>query len=252
MEIEIIEQKENELVFSISSINEVTTNTLRRLIISEVPTLAIETVTFTKNSSPLYDEIIAHRLGLIPIKTDLKSYNLYNPEKKKSPTNQLILTLDVKGPCTVMASDLKSQDSKCTPVYPNIPIVELLKDQKLALEAEAILERGKTHMKFSPGLVYYKHYPEISTSNAENLIKKLPENLFKLEGKKIVIKDLNKIDIAEKYLLDNKAEIEYKKDKFIFFIESWGQLTPKEMLIKALDVLEDKLEEFEKKLEKTK
>ncbi|MCD4666257.1 DNA-directed RNA polymerase subunit D [archaeon] len=252
MEIKVLEKKENELVFTISGIDEVFANTLRRLIVSEVPTLAIETVTFTKNNSPLYDEIIAHRLGLVPIKTDLKSYNLYDPEKKKSPTNQLNLTLEVKGPGTVTAGDLKSQDPKCIPVYPELTITELLKDQKLTLEAEAVLNKGKVHMKFSPGLVYYKHYPEISSKNHETLIKKLPEDLFKLEGKKITIKDLNKIDAAEKHLLDNKAEVNYAKDKFIFFIESWGQLSPKVMLNKALEILDDKLTEFEKKLEKAK
>ncbi len=47
----------------------------------EVPTMAIEDVEFRKNNSILYDEIIAHRLGLVPLKTDLKSYNL--PEKCK-------------------------------------------------------------------------------------------------------------------------------------------------------------------------
>ena len=76
MEVRVIDQKkpEGKLSLLLKDTSAVFANTLRRLIIDEVPTMAIDDVEFRKNSSILYDEIVAHRLGLIPLKTDLKSY----------------------------------------------------------------------------------------------------------------------------------------------------------------------------------
>ena len=78
MEVKVLskDKEKGKISFILKDTNVFVANTLRRLIIEEVPTLAIEDVDFKENSSALYDEIVAHRLGLIPIKTDLKSYNL--------------------------------------------------------------------------------------------------------------------------------------------------------------------------------
>ena len=76
MELEIIEQHENYVKFVFSGITPTFANTLRRLIMSEVPTMAIDEVIIIENTTPLYDEIVAHRLGLLPLKTDLASYVL--------------------------------------------------------------------------------------------------------------------------------------------------------------------------------
>ena len=83
MEVRVLENdKENgKLSFILKDSLPVYVNTLRRLMIDEVPTMAIEEIEFQKNNSILYDEAIAHRLGLVPLKTDLKSYNL--PDKCK-------------------------------------------------------------------------------------------------------------------------------------------------------------------------
>ena len=83
MEIRVLEndKEQNKLSFILKDSNPIFANTLRRLMIDEVPAMAIEDVEFVKNNSILYDEIIAHRLGLVPLKTDLKSYNL--PDKCK-------------------------------------------------------------------------------------------------------------------------------------------------------------------------
>ena len=75
MEIRVLsnEKEEGKLSFIAKDITPAFANTLRRIIADEVPTMAIEDVEFTKNNSILYDEMIAHRLGLIPLSTDLKS-----------------------------------------------------------------------------------------------------------------------------------------------------------------------------------
>jgi len=107
--------------------------------------MAIEDVEVRKNSSSLYDEMIAHRLGLIPLTTDLKSYNLPSEckcEGKGCARCQLVLTLSAKGPGIVYSSSLKSKDPKVKPVFDNFPIVKLLKGQEIELEATATLGTG--------------------------------------------------------------------------------------------------------------
>src|SRR3989344_2023713 len=258
MEIEILNNKDNKLNFVLYGINAVIANTLRRLMTSEVPVLAIEEVEFAKNNSALYDEIIAHRLGLIPLKTDLKSYNLKEECKCKGKgcaLCELKLTLKASGPITVYSGDLKSTDPKAKPIYPEMPIGDLTKKQKLELEATAILGKGKTHSKFNPGLIYYRGYPKFTVKDKSNL-KKIAEdlkNIVSLKGENIQVNDFGKWNEGYEQLLEeNGIQVNNSNEDFIFFIESWGQLSCKEIMLKALEIFNDKLDEFEGKLKKAK
>ena len=76
MDIKIIEEKDNSLRFLLKDVDHAYANALRRAMIAEVPAMAIEDVIMLENTSVLYDEVIAHRLGLIPLKTDLEAYVL--------------------------------------------------------------------------------------------------------------------------------------------------------------------------------
>lgn len=60
----LIESSDNDkIVFRLQDCNKAYANALRRIIMSEVPTMAIEFVKIKENTSPLHDEFIAHRLG---------------------------------------------------------------------------------------------------------------------------------------------------------------------------------------------
>lgn len=262
MEISVVKQAPTQLQLAVEGIDYVAANTLRRLMIAEVPVMAIEDVEFQKNNSALYDEILAHRLGLIPLKTDLKSYNLKDECKCKGEgcaLCQVELALDVTGPATVYARDLQCKDPAITPVYGEMPIVKLLKGQRLKLSAIAVLGRGKTHQKFSPGWFYYQHYPEIKiggVKNAEEVSSVCPTRVFEVEGGKLKVKQLEKcilcnacVDAAQP---EGGVEVRGKKEKFLFFMESWGQLENKEIFFKALEIFDKKLNEFEKELKKSK
>ena len=74
--IEIISTGKEEATFFLRGVDAAFANSIRRTIMEDVPTIAIEDVEFRKNSSVLYDEMAAHRMGLIPLTTDLQSYNL--------------------------------------------------------------------------------------------------------------------------------------------------------------------------------
>lgn len=236
-------------------------NAIRRTILSEVPTLAIEDVRITENSSSLYDEIIAHRLGLIPIKTDLKLFNFRDKcrcKGKGCPSCRLELTLDVeckKDYQTVYSHDLKSSDSKLKPVE-GIPIVRLGKDQKISLEAEAVLGAGKEHAKWQPAVSGYKYYPIIKIDKKKcNKCKECadacPVNILKATKTKVSVTDKKLctlcnscMDVCE----EGAISVEGDDTKFIFSIESQGALAPKDIFKKACEILEIKAKTLSKLL----
>lgn len=242
MEIKQLTKGKDKMVFSIKGINHAYANALRRIIMTEVPTIAIEDVTFAKNSSILYDEMIAHRLGLVVLKTDLKSMD----EKTK-----IIFTLKSKGNGYVYASDLKTTDKKCDPVYPKTPIAKLVDKQELEFEAVAILGTGNEHMKWSPGLVFYTEEPILKIDNKHKdfavFKDKYPPTAFNKKG------ELDEKEILKNNLVDacagvneNVLSVEYSDTNFIFHVESWGQLDCKTMVTTAVEIFNNQLTDFAK------
>ncbi len=255
MEMKILSKDDETLVLLIKDSDFTTVNTLRRLIINDVPTLAMEDITFQKNSSALYDEFVAHRLGLIPLKTDLKSYTL--PSKCKCKGKgcahcQLFLSLKAQGQKTVYAEEIVSQDPKVKPLYPKTPIVKLLKKQALEFEAIAVLGTGKEHMKFSPGLVFYQSYPIIKVGNVKNpeaVASVCPTKVYDVKNNKLVIVDELKCILCNACVdASPEIKVEGSKKDFIFTVESFGQLSPNEMVLKAFDVFDEKLDDFSEAL----
>jgi DNA-directed RNA polymerase subunit D len=263
MEVELIGKKEDRITFMISKASTAFVNALRRSAMDEVPTMAIEDVEFEKNNSILYDEMVAHRLGLVPLTTDLKSYNL--PEKctckgAGCAKCQLKLSLSSKSVGYVLSGDIKSKDPEVKPVFDEIPIVKLIKGQDLELTATAVLGKGKVHSKWSPGLAVYRYKSNIEITkelqNPEDVARSCPLKIFDIKAGKLVV---NK----EKALLCNSCgacveesehlvKITEDPDELIFTIESWGQLKPKEIMLKAADELIEKSEEFIEKIKETK
>ncbi len=265
MEVRVLEndKEQNKLSFILKDSIPVYANTLRRLMIDEVPTMAIEDVEFSKNNSILYDEMVAHRLGFVPLKTDLKSYNL--PEKCKCEGKgcnrcQLKLVLRAtKGSGVVYSSEIKSKDPAIKPVYGDIPIAKLLKGQTIELEATAVLGKGKQHVKWSPCHVYYKYRPIVEITgdvkNPEAIIEVDHNNIFEIKDRKLVINkdkvldcDLS-VDFSE---IDKNVKVSASDTEFIFNIESFGQLSCKEIVSKAVDILDEQLDEFVEELKKAK
>ena len=118
-------------------------NALRRVCLNGVPVFAIDTVDIIENTSVLPDEGLAHRLGLIPLKTDLSKYN---------ESDKILLVLDSgeSGETrAVLSSELSSEDDTVKPVSDIIPIVQLAPGQKIKIECYARLGRGTEHAKWN-------------------------------------------------------------------------------------------------------
>lgn len=257
MKIEVLEKKDNELKFILEGTNYAFLNSIRRTATTDVPTMAIEDVEFTKNNSVLYDEIVALRLGLIPLKTDLKTYNLPSECKCKGKgcnMCQVKLSLSAKGPCIVYSGDLKSKDPKVVPVEEGIPIVKLNEGQEIKLNATAVLGLGLIHSKWSTGLFTYQYYPEIKINSgklksAKKCIEVCPRDVFENDDGKLKVKNiLNCVMCKACSEADEGVTVEPIKDKFIVSIESWGQLSPKEILINAVKRLDESYKELQKAL----
>ena len=131
-------------------------NALRRVCLNGVPVFAIDTVDIIQNTSVLPDEGLAHRLGLIPLKTDLKRFNeplKCDCQSESGCSNcKVLLVLDSgesKESRTVLSSELSSEDETVKPTSDKIPIVQLAPGQQIKIECYARLGRGTEHAKWN-------------------------------------------------------------------------------------------------------
>ena len=264
MQIEIASLDDTLARFTLTGSSPGFANAFRRAMISEVPTLAIEDVRIYDNTSALFDEMLAHRLGLIPIKTDLTTYTIQ--EKcacggAGCPGCTSTLTLSVEGPKTVMSSDLIPQDPKATPVFDNIPIVKLTKGQKVVIEARAVLNTGREHAKWQPTLVCgYKNYPVVTISDACDAcgmcVDECPRGVLAVKGKKVEVvngklPDCSMCRLCERACVatgigeEPAIRISAEPDRFIFVVESDGSLPVKEIMGCALRYIKEQSEEMD-------
>jgi DNA-directed RNA polymerase subunit D len=236
---EIINKTENQIVFK-SDMKDSLANAIRRYL-NEISVLAIDEVEISKNNSPLYDETIAHRLGLIPLKTDKSS-----TEKK-----EIKLKLAYKKEGFVGSGELKGNAQV---VYDKIPITFLDKDQELSLTATAKLGKGVEHSKFNPGLIFYRNVSEIALDKEfmEDVKSACPEASIKEKDGKIVVVDDGLKEVCD--VVEGIAESKGKtaeivpKGELIVTLESFGQLDNKEIFKGAVDELKKDLSEVSKKL----
>ncbi len=145
MKVNIIENTPTSVSFKLSGVGFNFANALRRIMMNSIECFAIDTVTFYENSSAMFDEYIAHRIGLIPILTP-KGYT------KK---DEILFKLSVEGPMTVYSKEIISSDKDVRVANENIPLMKLAQGQKLRFDATAILSTGAKSSKFQPGLATY-------------------------------------------------------------------------------------------------
>ncbi len=263
MEVKILDKTETKVKFLVKGIRSSFAGSLRRMMISEIPTMAIEWVDFRLNNSAMPDEVLANRIGQIPLTYDQKAYNLPKDCKCKGEgcsRCQVKLSLEKKGPCMVYSDDLKSSDKSVSCPIEKVPIVELFDDQELKFEATAILGTGREHSKWKGAIVGYKNLPDIkigtiSKDDQEKFVNVCPRHIFEIKGGKLTVTDptecilcMNCAEASEK----GEVEVTPVEDSFVFNVESASGLSAEEIVLSALQTLDGRLKEFKKQVKKLK
>lgn len=234
----LIEKKNDEITFT-AEIEDSLANAIRRYI-NHIPVAAVDEVEIVKNDSPLYDETIAHRIGLIPIKS--KSSKMPLKMKLVSAKEGRVYSGEIKGEAEI--------------VYPKMPITYLNKNQELEISISATTGKGIEHAKFSPGLMFYRNVVELSMNkNLSDEIKKAcPGCEIKEKGNKIIVVDNRKreiCDVCEGICDENREKAESDvKNELVITVESFGQLSVGEVLKKSVEELKKDLAEVSKKIDK--
>ncbi len=274
MDIEIREMRDNYARFVISDASPQFANSLRRVLISDVPKMAIHNVEFHlgpimgedgkefESVTPLFDEIIAHRLGLVPLPTYLDEFNFRSECTCKGegcPSCTVMYSLNKKGPSTVYSGDLEPLGSDKFRVKDEfIPIVRLGANQALLVYATAELGTGKQHAKFqavqAPG---YRYYPTISFNYDKLDVEKFdtsccPVRILEKKQGKIAVTDVEKctlcgacVDAAPK----GAVTVVGDETKFVFQFETDSSISASAALAKASELLEKKSAEIAKQVD---
>ena len=215
-------------------------NSIRRYV-NHIPVMAIDEVELHKNGSPLYDETVAHRIGLVPLKM----------EKGMSNNSEVEFKLNVKGPKTVYSGDIKG---KMETTYENIPITLLGEGQELVLSGFARMGEGKTHAKFSPGFIGYRNVSEIKMdkSLSTEIKNSYPELRVSEKGDKLIILDDGEkefSDVCEGLAKRNGLDFEVEsKEEVVLTIESFGQIGVNEIFVESIENLKKDLKVLDKSL----
>ena len=267
MRIKVIEQKPTSMKFMLEDSDPPTANALRRVLISDIPKMAIEDVEYNlgpirgedgkeyESVAPLFDEIIAHRLGLVPLPTDLKTFVKRSECKacngEGCPSCTIIYSLNKKGPCLVTSGDLEPiGDVKLKPVDEGIPLVKLGEGQAMLVYATAILGTARDHAKWQVTTgVGYKYYPVVDIDNrkmnaAKAPVEVCPVKILHVRDKKVVVEHEERCTLCmtcvEKF---DEGSIKVSGDpaRIMFHFETDGSMSAAEALNAALDSLDQRL-----------
>ena len=96
-DLNILEEKDDELVFELIGCDVSFANALRRILLAEVPTVALEYVYIINNTSLLHDEVLAHRLGLVPLNVDPRLFEDLEDPDEATDLNTVVFKLHVFG-----------------------------------------------------------------------------------------------------------------------------------------------------------
>ena len=229
MNVNVLHEEPQKIWFLLSGCPVSYLNAVRRALISDLPGYAIDRVDFYENTSSMFNEYLANRLGLLPL-----SY-------EESATGDVLFSLDVEGvdeEKTVYSGDLVSQDAAIKPFYTHIPLIKLGKGQRLRFEATARVGSAKEHAKFQSAVSSFGHLDDVKLVDA---CKKCSRPIH-VRDKVLVGKiPAGKIPELSQVCEDCEAKVENpkKSEAFLMFVESYNNVPARQQLFRALVHLEN-------------
>ena len=252
-------------------------NSIRRSLVSMVPCLAIHEVDFHMGSlgayvdeesgeekeyesiSAMFNEIVAHRIGMLPIPTDEKTIEAFGDsigDDSKQP--EIMYSLHKQGPCTVYSGDLEpvNGDTSLTIPETSVPIVKLAEGQAILVYAKAKMGTAKQHAKWQTAVApRFYQAPTLTVSSgkgSKTVIDVVGKANFKKKGKNHIIEDPVKAHEAIKKLEslwnDEDAQkamtVTRNKTHFILEFETTGAMEAKLALEQALKTLDNHCKDF--------
>jgi len=258
----IVSLTEDTIKFLLEGVDVAFANALRRTMVSEVPIMTIDDIFYFDNSSLVPDELLAHRIGLVPLKTNLDSFVL--PEdcdcnaELGCPKCRAVLTMDVEATddnVTVYSGDLASEDPSMAPASTKIPLAKLAPGQAIRFEAYAQLGQGKVHVKWSPVSMCVYHnvalVPGKDKASMQECVEACGPALAVVEGERLKVIDIQGFESCKRCTdLVSHHEImsNLKPDEFLFTVESNGALRPERIVQEAVKILKRKLGSLSEKV----
>lgn len=273
MNISILEHSNEAIELNVKEIPLAFLNIIRRYALAKVPTYAIDEVMVVVNTSSMFDEILVHRLALIPLKTEdvidkIRSVdpeicatcmqgeeNMKNSVCRECYIHMILEAEATTSDVTVYSGDIRSEDPYVVPAYNNMPIVILAPGQRLSLELRARLGRGLEHAKWSPTTIAItKYVADIKINkNLCNLcgecVKACPKNVLMVKDGEISITSLYGCILCKQCVNvcpSRAIDITHVEGEYIMRIESAGSLKPETIVREAVNILLNELNEFEK------
>ena len=238
-DVEFIERGDRSARFLLRGATPAFANGIRRAMIADVPTFSIDTVRFIENSSVMFDEMVALRLGLVPLTTPPGEFEI---------GDTVTVAMDVEGPATAYSGDIVSSDPMVEPADENVPIIKLKQNQRLELEADAVLDRGKDHAKHQGGVsVGYRHLQRVRVVGErgefdENEPQILRGVIETGEGELVPTSEFDH-DLTNRYP-EKEVEIEDVPGAFVFHVETDGSMSVEALVTSAVETIGDRAGEL--------
>lgn len=180
MQVDVVKNEKNKITVKVKDASLGMMNAIRRTVISDLESFAIDDVDVYENNSAMFNDYIANRLGLIPLTF----------EESTTVDADITLSLNAEGPCMVYSRDLKSSDVNIKVYNENVPIIKLGANQKLRLEAKVAKATMKTHAKFQNAVAAYNYDPEKKNPEYELFV----ESFNNLNGEEQLLRALKVLE----------------------------------------------------------
>jgi len=249
-EVKFVDRSERSARFVVRPITPAFANGIRRAMIADVPTFSIDTVRVIENSSVMFDEQIGLRLGLVPLTT---------PPGEFEQGDEVTLSLDVEGPETAYSGDLVSSDEMVQPADENIPIIDLKPDQRLEIEADAVLDVGRDHAKHQGGVaVGYRHLQQVEVVGDKGEFDDEETHILRgvieeqaaehadgddPENGELVATEAFDNDLTNRYP-GKELEVTDVENAFVFDVETDGSFHVDDLVMEAAGTIENRAQEL--------